>query len=147
MPVFLDTSALVKLYVREPGTDWMLGLANDIPPGQLVLSSLAEVELHSALRLLERTGKIASSLTQAISAAFREDSAWRYSRQAVTDHVLGLAITLVDRHGLRAYDAVQLGSCLAFAGSASSLRFISSDRELLRAAAAEQLECSNPLDG
>ncbi|MGH9481248.1 MAG: type II toxin-antitoxin system VapC family toxin [Terriglobales bacterium] len=146
MPVFLDTSALVKLYVRESGTDWMLRLTDETPTGQIIISALAEVEFHAALRLLERTAKIETALRRELTAAYREDARWRYARQPVTDHVLGLAVALVERHPLRAYDAVQLASCLAYAAGSTAPQFVSSDRQLVSAAAAEGLDCRNPED-
>ena len=44
---FLDTSALVKIYHREAGSDYCLGLYADEAP--LIITELARVELRSAI--------------------------------------------------------------------------------------------------
>ncbi|MGH9487813.1 MAG: type II toxin-antitoxin system VapC family toxin [Terriglobales bacterium] len=146
MRSFLDTSALVKLYVREPGSEAMLQLADAAAAGELLISSLAGVEVASALCLLERTQKVSAEARRLLLGQFREDEGWRFTRQSVTDAVLGIASGLVERHPLRAYDAVQLASCL-IGGSSGAQRFICSDRQLLAAALAENLDAWNPDSG
>ena len=47
---YLYTSALVKLYVREPGTERMLALAARSSENRLAVLALAQVELRSAVR-------------------------------------------------------------------------------------------------
>ena len=55
--LYLDTSALLKLYVREPGTETMLRLAA-APQHRLAVSGLAPVEFRCAVRRRERAGDI-----------------------------------------------------------------------------------------
>jgi len=66
--------------------------------------------------------------------------------QPVNPLVLEAACTMVDRHFLRAMDAVQLG-CAVVARDllvAPDMRFISSDKDLLDASQAEGFEVWNP---
>lgn len=149
MPYFLDTSALVKLYWQETGTDAMLGLAERARPDEMHLSSLAGVELAAALRAVERIRRLPPGTAGGLLAQFREHLGWRFVRQPVNDWVLERAMALTERHPLRAYDAVQLASCLASAvqrpgGVLRGWRFVCSDRVLLAAAAAEGLDCFDP---
>jgi predicted nucleic acid-binding protein len=58
---YLDTSALVKLYVREPGTEQVLRLASRAGDNHLAVLAIAQVEIRSALRRRERAGEIAGT--------------------------------------------------------------------------------------
>jgi hypothetical protein len=55
----------------------------------------------------KRTTKYAFLATQLIEA-FKHHLETRFAVQAVNDFVLGLSAALVDRHALRAFDAIQL---------------------------------------
>jgi predicted nucleic acid-binding protein len=58
-----------------------------------------------------------------------------------------VACDLLDRHSLRAYDAVQLAGCLVLEASRAAERtvFVCSDAALLDAAQSEHLEILNPV--
>ena len=69
--------------------------------------------------------------------------------QMVTDFVLDVASMLVDRHALRAYDAVQLAGYVALRGSTGTDApvFVSSDNALLSAARQEGIPVLDPSSG
>ncbi|MGH9467927.1 MAG: type II toxin-antitoxin system VapC family toxin [Terriglobales bacterium] len=144
---FLDSSALVKLYVEEAGTEFMLRLAEQAA-GTLFVSALASAEIASALYRLERGGQLPRAAADSLLAAFRSDLHTRYVMQPVSDAVLGAAVELIQRHPLRAYDAMQLAACATVARQQTpiELRFVCSDVRLLRAAADEGFEYVNPED-
>lgn len=144
MAYFLDTSTLVKLYVREPGSEAMLRLAEQPGAIQFVTSTLAGVEFTSALFLLERSHKVSAESRSALLAQFRTDEAYRFIRQPVTDAVLSIARNLIERYPLRAYDAVQLASCVSYATTDPAPLFVCSDLQLLAAASAEGVWNWNP---
>ena len=58
---YLETSALAKLYIDEPGTELMIGLADPAAGHQFAILALAEVEFRSAVRRRERAGDLASA--------------------------------------------------------------------------------------
>lgn len=70
----------------------------------------------------------------------------RFLRQSVNDIVLDLAEHIIDRHLLRAYDAMQLAGCLVLASRATDVTFVCSDRQLLAAARAENLPVFDPVE-
>ena len=144
---FVDTSALVKLYVRERGTDPMLAIAAPASGNQLTILSLAQVELRSAIRRRERAGDIASGTADRILELFQLHLQSRFTVQPVTHDLLELAADLVDRRYLRALDALQLAGCLTLVNSSlqSSPVFVSGDRELLAAAIAENAAVFDPI--
>ena len=65
---FLDTSALVKLYHQEQGTELVEGLAAD-QTVRMWLSELARVELHSVFIRKTREGELVEADLQRVSRA------------------------------------------------------------------------------
>lgn len=142
---YLDTSALVKLYIRESGTERLLQLAANANH-KLVILALAEVEFRSAIRRRQRAGDIADSAADGLLRSFARHLESRFLRQTINDSVLETALHLIDLYPLRAYDAVQLAGCLIFRTSAGlqSPVFLTADREQLQAAEAEGLAALDP---
>ncbi len=143
---YLETSALVKLYVREPGTDRLLQLANDSVENRFAVLTLSQVEFRSAIRRRERAGDIDPKLVGMILDRFQQHLETRFLRQVLTDAVLDGASEMIDRYALRAYDAIQLAGCLALktTSGSESLAFVCSDQELLEAARSELLSILDP---
>jgi predicted nucleic acid-binding protein len=145
---YLETSALVKLYVKEPGTERLLKLVSRTNNHRFAVLTLSRVEFHSAIRRREREGDIDAWLSQRLLNRFGEHMETRFVRQVINDSVLDLAASLVDQHPLRAYDAVQLAGCLTLRASARQdyPTFVSSDQRLIEVAAAEGLPSLDPSD-
>ena len=67
MPVYyLDTSALVKLYVQEQGSERVIELAKSLDSDPLAMLELTRVEFRAALRRRERAGDLSSSDAKSI---------------------------------------------------------------------------------
>ena len=143
---FLETSALVKLYVREPGTDRLLHLVGDLVSNQFVVSALSAIEVRSAIRRRERAGDIDRKTANLILDRLQRHLESKFQLQVMTDAVLDGALEIIDRYALRAYDAVQLAGCLALAakGGTESLTFVCSDQQLLEAARFELIAVLDP---
>ncbi len=114
---YLETSALVKLYVRESGTERVLALANRTSENRLAILGLTQVEFRSAVRRRERNGEIPPLVATQLLETFKRHLETRFVSQTINDFVLDVASALVDRHALRAYDAVQLAGYVALRGS------------------------------
>ncbi|HYY72101.1 MAG TPA: type II toxin-antitoxin system VapC family toxin [Candidatus Bathyarchaeia archaeon] len=142
---YLETSALVKLYVMEPGTDRLLRLAK-IPESRLAVLAISFVETRSAIRRRERAKDLDPKSAALILDRLQQHAETRFLRQGVTDAVLDMAQEMIDRYALRAYDAIQLAGCLALktAVGAEPLTFVCSDQELLAAARSELLAVLDP---
>ncbi len=143
---YLESSALVKLYVRELGTERLLKLAASGAANKFAVLSLASVEVRSAVRRRERAGEIDSVAADRLLARFQRHLEGKFLKQALTDSVLDVASVLLDRHGLRAYDAVQLSGYLALR-TISGVEvpvFVCADRALLVAAQGEKLAVLDP---
>jgi predicted nucleic acid-binding protein len=110
--VFFDASALVRLYVQEPGTDLVPSL--DDPP---MISELTRVELPSALWRKHRLGQISSFAAARLSSEFEADyygegDQPRFAVMRIADVTVSMAARLVATADLRAGDAIQLASAL-----------------------------------
>ncbi|MFM8898360.1 MAG: type II toxin-antitoxin system VapC family toxin [Burkholderiales bacterium] len=107
MILFCDTSALVKLYVREDGTD---AVTEQVAACEVVaVSRIAWVEMMSALarRAREQTQDMAllAQVRQQVSLDWP-----RYLKVELTQPLLELAGDYAEAFALRAYDSVQLAS-------------------------------------
>jgi predicted nucleic acid-binding protein len=142
----LETSALVKLYVREAGTDRLLQLASNSTDNRFAVLALSQVEFRSAIRRRERAGDIDSKIAGLVLDRFDQHLEARFLRQVLTDSVLDVASEMIDRYALRAFDAIQLAGCLALKTvvGAEPPTFVCSDRQLLEAAASELLTILDP---
>lgn len=142
---FLDTSALVKLYVRELGTDGLLHVARD-PQNQLVILALSAIELRSAIRRRERAGDLVGDTAATILSTLDNHLKGRLISVPLTDAILDTARDMIDRYPLRAYDAVQLAACISLrlAATFDRLMFVCSDKQLLEAARSERLQVLDP---
>lgn len=110
--MYLDTSVLAKLYVREPLTERAVAL---VAGQQLCSSWLATVELQSVLLRLEREGKISpENRLGAWNRWHRTVSLGYYQLIPLNEHVLSRAWKLMaECHPiapLRTLDAIHLAS-------------------------------------
>ena len=146
---FLETSALVKLYVRESGTERLLALANRTTENRLAILALTQVEFRSAVRRRERNGEIPPLVATQLLETFKRHLETRFVSQMINDFILDVASALVDRHALRAYDAVQLAGYVALRGSTGTEVpvFVCSDHALLEAARLEGIPILDPSSG
>lgn len=138
MSAFADSSALVKLYAEEAGSDDVLALE------AVAASQIARVEVPAALWRKQPLGELSAGDAQILTAQFEADyfgtdqEAPRFATLALTAALLDRAAQLCASHGLRAYDGVQLSSALAArAADPSCASFAAFDGSLRRAAAAE----------
>jgi uncharacterized protein len=143
---YLETSALVKLYVREPGSARLLRLAARTNNHRFAVLVLARVEVHSAIRRRQREGDVDTPLAQHLLNQFDQHLESKFIKQMMNDALIDVATGLVDRHSLRAYDAVQLAGCIALKANSGSDEptFVCSDRRLVEAAEAEGLSSLDP---
>lgn len=136
MTVFADSSALMKLYVEEPGHADVRALA------PLFGSALARVEVPAALHRKHRIGEITRDDADDLVRGFEDDlrdvgQPPRIGLIHVTSAILVDAARLTGRHGLRAYDAVQLATASALRQVTAVRGFAAYDRDLRRGAADE----------
>jgi predicted nucleic acid-binding protein len=135
---YLDSSALVKRYVAEQGTEEVLALfTSDSPP---VCSRIAHVEASAAFARRAHEGMLTPRQRDKLLERLTQDLA-ECRILEVTADIVRSSVTLVRQQPLRAYDAIQLASAL-WAGKHIDprVRFVSADRSLARVARVVGLE-------
>jgi len=143
---YLETSALVKLYVYEHGTERLLSLAASGTGHRFAILSLAQVELRSAIRRRQRGGEIPDDEADEVIESFRRHSEGTFLVQPVSDSLLDVGLELVDGYALRAYDAMQLAGyvLLRSISGAEEPTFVCADKALLSAARNEGYSVLDP---
>jgi len=127
MRVFFDSSAFVKRYIDEPGTDKVIEICRQAD--NLVLSVICLPEIISTLTRLVREGKLLSHNYQQIRDLILteiEDIEVCY----VSPEVVTRTIKCLEKSPLRAMDALHLGCALVVKPDL----FVSSDRRPVEAA-------------
>ena len=143
---YLETSALVKLYVYEVGTDRLLALTANEAGHRFAILSLAQVEFRAAIRRRQRVGEIPVLVADALIESFRGHSEGKFLIQSVSDSLLDVALALIDSYPLRGYDAVQLAGHLVLRSisGAEEPVFVCADKVLLAAARNEGCTILDP---
>jgi uncharacterized protein len=146
---FFDSSALVKAYIAELGTNWVRTIL-DHPQHRISISALAEIEVISALTRRFNEGDLTPpELDQACDELSQDCAA--YLLVDITSQILEAAVRNARNHSLRAYDAVQLASAVAVSTALLArqnqpiqLTLVSADSALNHAARLEGLQVENP---
>ena len=134
MILFLDTSALVKLYVIEDGSEKTHEAVAQAEV--LAVSRIAWAEYHAALARRSRMVPEDEPMLDQARNALAHD--WEdFFVMEVSQPVVELAGEHADLYALRAYDAVQLATASYLAGqSGQAVHFACFDRRLNKAASA-----------
>jgi len=137
MIVYLDASALVKLYVEETGSAQVKALLGEAQAAGTGVLSRAEVV--AALAKAVRVGLILREAGLKAVASFNMD--WeQLIRVQFSEALAARGATLAWEHGLRGYDAVHLATALAWRETLGETVTVATyDRELWRGAKASGL--------
>ncbi len=140
MILYLETSSLVKLYVREPDSDAVRKLvgAADV----VATSILAYAEARAAFARKRREKGISDAAYKSVKEALEQD--WPcYFILGLASQTVKTAGDLAEKRALRGFDAVHLASALDLRLSgASAICFLTADTRLRAAARAEGFETS-----
>ena len=144
---FLDSTAFVKLFVQEAGTDAIIRLMEATEDNRKLISAGTPLEVYAALRRRERVGGIAHEDGEAARNILRVEAA-RMVQQPLNPAVLEAARQVLDRHELRSAEALQLGAAVVAREMFQGMEvvFVSADPRLLEAARGERFETLNPVD-
>ena len=146
---FFDTSALIKRHVNEVGSVWVRSLTKAKAGHIIFIARITAVEVFAAITRRQRGGSLSPAQAGAILGHFRRHLAQRYVIVEVTPPLLTDATLLARRHGLRAYDAVQLAATheadrIYQSAGLGPVTLVSADQELNAAASAEGLAVDDP---
>lgn len=142
---YFDSSALVKQYIPEPGTQWVQAIVGN---HEVVIAEIGIVEVAAALSKRKRTGDLDQDTYEDFLEVFLQDIEKRYQVLGSVRNTFNLAVNLTRHHPLRAYDAIQLATALRLAESLDEediqLTFVSADARLCAAAERSSLTTVNP---
>ena len=143
---YLETSALVKLYVYEVGTERLLRMSADDSGHRLAILSLAQVEFRAAIRRRQRSGEIPAFEADELLESFSQHSEGKFLVQSFSDSLLDVACALIDAYALRGYDSMQLAGYLTLRSisGAEEPIFVCADKALLSAARNEGCSVLDP---
>ena len=131
--LYLDTSALAKLYLAGPESQ-LVSKTVEVNSSWLATSRVTYAEVLSVLARCLRANRLSPAAYRLQKKAFLDD--WNAMIVVeLTTEVLSDAARLIERHGLRALDAIHLCSALWVGQPA----FACFDDRLRSAAAAEGL--------
>ena len=128
MRVFFDSSAFVKRYVRETGTDAVLEWCDRAT--EIGLSGIALPEIISAFCRLRREGQITDLEYQQLKSLLLNDIE-DIAICDLTPAVLARAVSSLETNVLRGMDAIHIGSAVALQADV----FVSADQRQRNAAA------------
>ena len=142
---FLDSTAFVKLFVQEPGTQALISLLESIEDNAKLISAITPIEVTAALIKRERAGDIRPEDSELARASLRQE-ATRIVQQPLNPAVLEAARQLLEQHDLRAQEAIQLASAVVAREMFHGLpiTFLSTNPRLLHAARQLHFETADP---
>jgi predicted nucleic acid-binding protein len=146
---YFDASAMVKHYTVETGSGWVESILDQAAGNRISTATVTRVEVASALARKEREGTITVGERDKQVGILLGDCSKAYTLSPLSHDTASRAVDLTQRHPLRAYDAVQLGTALivnqALVDSGlPALTFVCADDRLLEAAEAEGLAVDDP---
>ena len=141
---FVDTSALVKRYINEHGSPWIMSWITRSSGNIVIVSELTSIELFSASARRERERTLLPALAQTIRDDFLYHFEHEYLVIELDRSIIAKARELSTLYQLRALDSIQL-SCAFYAAKLNPpITFICADFNLLTAASAEGFAIDNP---
>ncbi|MBI3753049.1 MAG: type II toxin-antitoxin system VapC family toxin [Deltaproteobacteria bacterium] len=136
---YLDTSALVKLYREESGTDEVERIFS-LEESAIIISELAVVEFYSTLYRLLRMNEITDGILKSVVESFERDCKFRFLIKPIGQDIFNKAKEIITKHGskksIRTLDAIQLAVSLKM----KDIVFVSADELLLECAKDEKLK-------
>jgi predicted nucleic acid-binding protein len=145
----VDSSALVKRYVNEPGSDWMRAICDPAAGNIFAVVSIGLVEVAAALGSKRRREVLEVSVYEGLLRTLWLDARDQYWLIEINQRLIRSAIDLTRRQNLRGYDAVHLACGLLvkqqlLERGLPAPVLLSSDLELLQAGQNEGLAVDDP---
>ena len=138
MVLYLDTSALVKRYFREPYSDDIISRWKSA--AQIVTSFVAYAETMASIYRKKREANLTDKLIRKTTDLFNQD--WQsFIRVEINDELNGYIDRVIKRYPLRGFDAIHLASAIVIYESISDdFLFACFDNRLAEAAQSEGFE-------
>lgn len=143
--LFVDTSAIVKLYKTEPNSADVRAVVPS--SAEILISATLPLEFRSAFAVLERMRILTAGEASIFVSTFLSHRT-AYVEVAISGSTLALAESLVERYGvsngLRPLDAIQIAGAIMANALEPVDAIVSTDNALRSVAAAEGLTVLPP---
>ncbi|MFQ5771587.1 MAG: type II toxin-antitoxin system VapC family toxin [bacterium] len=135
MNLFLDTSAVVKLYHHEEGTDNLLNFLKQYSTDLiLTISDITKIEFHSAILKRVRMNEIELDIAKQVFSDFEKDMELMNVVEidkSIKNRAVQILDELAPTRNFRTLDSLQLSSAIILNESFPIDYFIASDERLL----------------
>ena len=139
MIFFFDTSALIKRYISESGSnkvDELFEIA-----AQIIISPVTKIETYSTINRLRYENSISKKVYLQLNKDIQHD--FKYFRTlSFSPEIETLSILLIEKHRLKTLDSIQLAACLSQKDFIDT--FVVSDNKLKQASKNEKLDYIDP---
>jgi len=146
---FFDTSAIVKRYHQELGSEIVDGIFESIlkKRSKAIISTLSVLEFTSALRRKVQTKEINWTQLRDCIGSFLNEVYKNFRVERVDEGLFADSLEYILKYGLSTLDSLHLVSSIRASevvAEKSKIVFISSDEELCKAAEKEGFNVINP---
>lgn len=146
---FFDSSALVKRYITEAGSKWVINLLRPSSRNVIFIAQITGVEVTSAIARKRKGLFLTPDKALKSILRFQRDFRIRFYQKSHAAAIVDSAMQLADQYELRGYDAVQLATALDTdelrqKNGLSPITFVSADNALNAAAQVVGLTTENP---
>jgi uncharacterized protein len=143
---YLDTSAVLKRYRTENGTEVIDALIEAVPRLKLYTSHFTCLEVESVAARILKGKSLIDYAYSTLLGSFGRDLREFISLESLNGDVLNAAIEVTRATRLRPADSIQLAAARAIRviDEAEELVIVASDKELLAAAEAAGIATLNP---
>ena len=147
--LFFDSSGLMKRYIGETGTAWVINQVRHSAAYDIFVASITGIEIVSAITRQVKGKSISQTLADRAIKSLERNFNKRFIVVDLTPKIIDEGILLAQKYGLRGYDTAQpavglnIKNRLAQSG-VRNFTFISADKDLNIAAQTEGLKVENP---
>ena len=132
MKYYFDTTALVKIYHREIGSDQVIGIYNG--EDNITISELGAIEFISTIYRKHREHEIDIDTLMAVISKFQEDMDTRYEVvkffSLVMEEAWNLICNYAPQHSLRTLDSLQFAFFKVYCDPNDT--FVCADKNLIK---------------
>ncbi|MBI1742888.1 type II toxin-antitoxin system VapC family toxin [Candidatus Acetothermia bacterium] len=148
---YLDTSAIIKRYHQEIGSEVLDKILDSKAEKGLVTSYWAVLEFMGALSCKVERKELSKKAMGVAVASFLKELTDRFTVRSVNDELVAKALPMGLKYCLSSGDCLHLATTLElkkiFEEAEDQLVFICADDDLCKAAKKEKVEAINPRDG
>lgn len=139
MIYFFDTSALIKRYIIEAGSEKADFLFSEAE--RIIISPVTKIEAFSTLKRLEIEKAITKEDHKKLKEEINLDFDF-FTILSLNQDMENKCVELIDKYQLKTLDSIQLASCLIRKDEVTN--FIVADSKLKSAALSEKLDVIDP---